>query len=66
MAIGDSFLWLSEANTKFETNYADIQPALVGIESLRVHKIACDSLKLSDSQVEAIFFGNAAAMYGVT
>ncbi len=66
VAIGDSFLWLSEANTNFETNYSDLQPALVGIESLRVHKIACHSLKLSDAQIEAIFFGNAAEMYGVT
>ncbi len=65
VAIGDSFLWLSEANTKFETNYADIQPALVGLESLRVHKVACRSLKLSDAQVEAIFFGNAAEMFSV-
>lgn len=65
VAIGDSFLWLSETNTKFEASYAPIQPTLVGIESLRVLKNACRYLKLSDSQVEAIFHGNAANLYSL-
>ena len=65
VAIGDSFLWLSESNTNFETNYSDLRPTLVGLESLRVHKIAFHNLRLSDTQIEAIFYGNAARLYGL-
>ena len=63
VAIGDSFLWLSESNTDFSTAYADFRPALVGVESLRVLKLACWNLGLSDTEVEKIFWGNAAALY---
>ncbi len=65
VAIGDSFVWLSEANTKFGANYAQIQLSLVGHESLRALKLACWNLGLTDSQVEKIFFGNAAELYGL-
>ncbi len=63
VAIGDSFLWLSEANTDFKVNYADLRPALVGLESLRVLKTACRTMRLSDAQIEDIFWGNAARLY---
>lgn len=65
VAIGDSFLWLSEENTRFSTDYAAIQPSLIGHESLRVLKLASWNLGLSDSQVEKLFFGNAAELYGL-
>ncbi len=65
VAIGDSFLWLSEANTKFSANYADVRPALVGHESLRTLKLACWNLRLSDCAIERIFFGNAAELFGL-
>jgi glutamate-1-semialdehyde 2,1-aminomutase len=65
VAIGDSFLWLSEANTNFHVNYADLRPALVGLESLRVLKTACRTMRLSDSQIEDIFWGSAAQLYGL-
>jgi len=63
VAIGDSFLWLTESNTNFFTAYADLQPALVGAESLRTLKLACWNLGLSDTEVEKIFWGNAAALF---
>lgn len=65
VGIGDSFLWLSSQNTDFKTNYAEVQPALVGIESLRALKLACLNLRASDAQVEAFFYGNAAELYGL-
>ena len=65
MAIGDSFLWLSPENTKFAAAYADVRPVLVGIESLRALRLACLNLGLSDSQVEAIFYGNAAELFNL-
>lgn len=63
VAIGDSFLWLSESNTDFSTAYAELQPSLVGLESLRTLKLACWNLGLSDTEVEKIFWGNAATLY---
>ena len=65
VAIGDSFLWLSAANTDFSAGYAEVQPALVGIESLRALKVACLNLGLGDAGVEAIFYGNAVQLFGL-
>jgi glutamate-1-semialdehyde 2,1-aminomutase len=65
VAIGDSFLWLSADNTAFNAPYGPLQPALVGLESLRTLKLACMSLRLSDSDVERIFHGNAAELFGL-
>jgi predicted TIM-barrel fold metal-dependent hydrolase len=65
VAVGDSFLWLSAQNTDYRAWYGDLQPVLVGLESLRVLKLACRHLRLSDSQVERIFFHNAAELYGL-
>ena len=66
VALGDSFLWLTAENTDFRAGYGDVEPTLVGIESLRALKLACLNLGLSDSQVEAIFFGNAAELFALT
>jgi glutamate-1-semialdehyde 2,1-aminomutase len=63
VAIGDSFLWLSDANTKFSAAHSKLDPTLIGLESLRVMKLACWNLNLSDSQIEKIFWGNAAELY---
>src|SRR5581483_5884725 len=41
VAVGDSFLWLSAENVDFRADYASICPSLVGLESLRVLKLAC-------------------------
>jgi predicted TIM-barrel fold metal-dependent hydrolase len=66
VAIGDSFLWISSSNTNFSTPYAEVSPVLLGLESLRVLKLACWNLGLTDSEVEKIFWGNAAEMFNVT
>ncbi len=63
VALGDSFLWLTQENTKLDAAYADVQFALVGHESLRTLKVAALSLGLSDSQVEDIFLHNAEALW---
>ena len=65
VAIGDSFLWLSEENTRFAAPYGDVRPVLVGLEALRVLKLACLNLRLTGSQVERIFYGNAAEMFSL-
>lgn len=65
VAIGDSFLWLTEDNTRFDAAYGAVKPLLIALESLRALKQACWNLRLSDSEVEQIFYGNAAAMFSL-
>ncbi len=65
VAVGDSFLWLSADNTKFEAGYAAVLPTLIGIESLRTLKLACWSLQLKDRDIEQIFFANARELYAL-
>ena len=66
VAIGDSFLWLYPENTEFRAAHGELRPTLVGIEALRVLKLACTHLRLKDREVEQIFYGNAAEMYSLT
>ncbi len=63
VGLGDSFLWLSPENTKLDAAYANVQFALVGLESLRTLKVAALGLGLSDTQVEDIFFGNGVRLF---
>jgi len=42
-----------------------VAPVVVGLEHIRSLKWACWSERLSDSQVEDIFYNNAARMLGV-
>ena len=65
VAVGDSFLWLSEENTNFAAAYGAVRPVLVGLEALRVLKLACHHLQLTDSQIEQIFYSNAARLFGL-
>jgi len=65
VAIGDSFLWLTEDNTRFDAAYGAVKPLLIALESLRALKQACWNMRLSDSEVEQIFYGNAAAMFSL-
>ena len=62
IAIGDSFVWL-DSNDLPNSPYGPSRAALVGFESLRVHKAVAQHMRLSDSQVEDIFYGNAARLY---
>ena len=63
VAFGDSFLWLTAENTRFEAPYGMVEPALVGHESLRSLKIAAQSVGLTDTDVEAVFYGNAMELW---
>ncbi len=65
VALGDSFLWLSHENTNVSAAYREVQFSLVGLESLRSLKVAALSLGLTDSQVEDVFYNNAAEMFGL-
>jgi glutamate-1-semialdehyde 2,1-aminomutase len=65
LAAADSFVWLYEDTPVWGEKHTKIQPALIGHEHLRSLKWACWSLGLSDSQVEDIFWNNAARLFGV-
>jgi glutamate-1-semialdehyde 2,1-aminomutase len=65
--IGDEFLWLYEDTLDWETvnPVGRVRPLLVGHESLRALKHAAMRLRLTDSQLEDVFFNNARAMLGM-
>ena len=65
ISLGDSFLWISAANTQLDVPYGRIELALVGHESLRTLKVAAMSTGLSDAEVEAIFLTNGRGLYGL-
>lgn len=66
VAIGDSFLWLYEDSVDWsQASHTELRPIFVGLESLRCLKLAARHARLTDTQVEAVFHDNAAALLGV-
>jgi len=65
VAVGESFIWLYDTSPVWGEGPAAIEPTLVGLEHLRALKWACWSQRLNDTQVEDIFFGNAASLLGI-
>ena len=64
VAVADTFLWLGEDSPVWREKHQHIRPVLVGLEHLRALKWACWSARLSDSQVEDIFWNNAVRVLG--
>jgi glutamate-1-semialdehyde 2,1-aminomutase len=65
VAIGDSFHWFYAEEMNLAEKHTTLQPVLVGLESLRSLALACRRLKLSDGQVEDIFYNNAAELFSL-
>ena len=65
LSAADSFLWLYEDTPVWGEKHMKIDPVLIGLEHLRSIKWACWSERLSDSQVEDIFWNNAASLMEV-
>jgi glutamate-1-semialdehyde 2,1-aminomutase len=66
VAVGDSFLFLDETDLASRTlGPMTIEPVLLGLEHLRSLKWACWSERLSDKQIEDIFWNNAAKLFCV-
>ena len=63
VAIGDSFHWLYADDASLQADYATLQPVLIGLESIRSLRLACHRLKLTDSQIEDIFYHNAKQLF---
>jgi len=66
LSAADAFLWLYADTPVWEENHLTIQPVLLGLEHLRSIKWACWSEKLSDGQVEDLFWNNAARLFAVS
>lgn len=65
VALGDSFHWIYAGAPGLGERHGDVRPALVGLESLRSLALACRRLGLADRQIEDIFYGNAARLFGL-
>ncbi|MED5399359.1 MAG: amidohydrolase family protein [Planctomycetota bacterium] len=65
LSAADSFIWLYEETPVWGEKHQKIDPVIVGLEHIRSLKWACWSERLSDSQVEDVFYNNAARMLGV-
>ncbi len=66
VAVGDSFHWFYAEDMNLAERHTTLRPVLVGLESLRSLRLAARRLKLSDRQIEDIFFNNAAQLFPLT
>ncbi len=65
VAIGDSFHWFYADEMNLHEKHATLAPVLIGLESLRSLCLAFRRLKLSDGEIEAVFYGNAAELFSL-
>lgn len=65
LAAEDTFLWLYEDSPVWREKHASIAPVLIGLEHLRSLKWACWTERLTDHEIEDVFWNNAAALFGV-
>ena len=67
VSVGDTFLWLYEDTPVWDlaSHRGRITPPLVGIENLRAVKAAFRLARLTDTQIEDYFWGNAAHLLGI-
>jgi len=63
VAIGDSFHWFYAEDMNLAEKHIALRPVLVGLESLRSLRLAARRLKLTDRQIEDIFYNNAAQLF---
>jgi predicted TIM-barrel fold metal-dependent hydrolase len=65
VAIGDSFHWFYAEDMNLEEKHIRLEPVLIGLESLRSLRLACQRLKLRAAQVEDIFYHNAMKLFSL-
>lgn len=63
LGAADSFLWIYGDSPVWDESHTSLQPVLIGLEHLRSVKWACWAERLSDSQVEDVFWNNAARLF---
>ncbi|WP_163379963.1 aminotransferase class III-fold pyridoxal phosphate-dependent enzyme [Cyclobacterium sp. SYSU L10401] len=62
ITVGDGFIWLDQQSCDWEKAWAE--PSLVGIESLRALKQACEWMGLNKNDREQIFCNNGMRLLG--
>ncbi len=65
VAIGDSFHWFYADDMNRDEKHIELQPVLIGLESIRSLRLACHRLKLTDSKIEDIFYNNAKQLFAI-
>jgi hypothetical protein len=65
VAAGDSFFFIDKHLPVWNSPQQVIDPVLLGLEHLRSLKWACWSERLSDQQIEDVFWNNAAELLDV-
>lgn len=67
LAVNDSFRWVNENTPIWDVEFdlSNTQPVFHGLEHLRSVKWACWSQRLTDSQVEDVFWNNAMNLFGL-
>jgi glutamate-1-semialdehyde 2,1-aminomutase len=63
VAVGDSFHWFYAEDMNLDERHTTLRPVLIGLESLRSLRLAARRLRLTDTQVEDIFYNNAARLF---
>lgn len=63
VAIGDSFHWFYANDMNTDEKHIHLEPVLIGLESIRSLRLACQRLKLNDGQIEDIFYNNAGQLF---
>ncbi len=63
IALGDSFHWIYAEEMNLHEKHTNLKPVLIGLESLRSLILAFHRLKLSDKQIEDIFYTNAVNLF---
>jgi len=65
VTVGDGFVWLTDETVRWEKVSPACQPILVEIESLRALRDAVKAVGLDRSDIDDIFYGNAANLLGI-
>lgn len=65
VAIGDSFHWFYADDMNTVEKHIQLEPVLIGLESIRSLRLACRRMKLNDRQIEDIFYHNAKQLFAL-
>ena len=65
ISIADSFYWIAEADLERFAGPTEFHSWLVGTENLMAVRQACLMLDLGSSDVEKLFYKNAATLFGI-
>ena len=65
VAAADTFIWLYGDTPVWDPYYVKVTPVLIALEYLRSLKWACWAARLTDSQIEDVFWNNAAELLGI-